>query len=307
MPTAARHHQRGGRFLLQGQTQELDVQLQQAETDHVVTITSTQISQEADLGSQATYDLLLERSSVDVRRFQLKVLNLPHQIGYSFIDLTSQARLSQLSFPSGVTQQTLSLRLFLPERADEPMRIDQPLEFWATVTDQPQAQRFQPERRYSPNEIEQSRAGRVRLTIIPRGKKNRKKDHYYAVMREVGLPEKAFEQRVKTFSKGMRQKLGMAICMVKDAPALLLDEPTAGLDPKAAAEFLETLNERRQGGKAILMSTHDIFRAKEIADRVGIMKEGRKVMERTREDLEHEDLEQLYLDYMRGRLESEHA
>jgi ABC-2 type transport system ATP-binding protein len=134
------------------------------------------------------------------------------------------------------------------------------------------------------------------------GKKNLKKDDYYMVMRAVGLPEKAFEQRVKEFSKGMRQKLGIAICMIKDAPALLLDEPTAGLDPKAAAEFVETLHELRQRGKAILMSTHDIFRAKEIADRVGIMKEGRKVMERTREELEYEDLERLYLDYMRGGL-----
>jgi ABC-2 type transport system ATP-binding protein len=100
----------------------------------------------------------------------------------------------------------------------------------------------------------------------------------------------------------MRQKLGIAICMIKDAPALLLDEPTAGLDPKAAAEFLETLRDLRQRGKAILMSTHDIFRAKEMADRVGIMKEGRKVMERTREELEYENLERLYLDYMRGGL-----
>ncbi|MBZ5497575.1 MAG: ABC transporter ATP-binding protein [Acidobacteriia bacterium] len=132
------------------------------------------------------------------------------------------------------------------------------------------------------------------------GKKSLKKDDYYRVMREVGLPERAFEQRLKEFSKGMRQKLGIAIAMIKDAPALLLDEPTAGLDPKAGAEFLETLVELRRQGKAILMSTHDIFRAKDVADRVGIMKEGRKVMERTREELEFENLERLYLDYMRG-------
>src|SRR5512136_2607485 len=102
------------------------------------------------------------------------------------------------------------------------------------------------------------------------GKRTLKKDEYYRVMREVGLPEKAFEQRVKEFSKGMRQKLGIAIAMIKDAPALLLDEPTAGLDPKAGAEFLETLVDLRKCGKAILMSTHDIFRAKDVADRVGI-------------------------------------
>jgi ABC-2 type transport system ATP-binding protein len=137
------------------------------------------------------------------------------------------------------------------------------------------------------------------------GKKRLKKDDYYRVMREVGLPERAFEQRLKEFSKGMRQKLGIAIAMIKDAPALLLDEPTSGLDPKAGAEFLETLMELRRQGKAILMSTHDIFRAKDVADRVGIMKEGRKVMERTREELQFENLEHLYLDYMRGGIGSE--
>ncbi len=137
------------------------------------------------------------------------------------------------------------------------------------------------------------------------GKRRLKKEDYYRVMREVGLPERAFEQRLKEFSKGMRQKLGIAIAMIKDAPALLLDEPTAGLDPKAGAEFLETLMELRTQGKAILMSTHDIFRAKDVADRVGIMKEGRKVMERTREELEFENLEHLYLDYMRGGIGSE--
>jgi ABC-2 type transport system ATP-binding protein len=56
----------------------------------------------------------------------------------------------------------------------------------------------------------------------------------------------------------------------------------------------------RSRGKAILMTTHDIFRVKEIVDRIGIMKEGRKVLERTREELEHEDLQALYLDYMRS-------
>lgn len=137
------------------------------------------------------------------------------------------------------------------------------------------------------------------------GKRDLKRDDYYRVMREVGLPERSFEQRLKEFSKGMRQKLGIAIAIIKDAPALLLDEPTAGLDPKAAAEFLETLSNLRLRKKAILMSTHDIFRAKEVANRVGIMKEGRKVMERTQMELAYENLEHLYLDYMRGGIGSE--
>jgi ABC-2 type transport system ATP-binding protein len=130
------------------------------------------------------------------------------------------------------------------------------------------------------------------------GRKDLKKEDYHMVMREVGLPERAFEQRVKTFSKGMRQKLGIAIAILKQAEALLLDEPTSGLDPKAAADFVELLLRLKNEGKAILMSTHDIFRAKEIADRVGIMKEGVLISEKTRDDLEGEDLEKLYLKYM---------
>ncbi len=117
-------------------------------------------------------------------------------------------------------------------------------------------------------------------------------------MRKVGLQEEAFEMKLKNFSKGMRQKLGITIAIIKDAPNVLLDEPTAGLDPKAAAEFIKILQRLRDQGKAVLMCTHDIFRAKAIADRVGIMKEGRLVMLRDREEFLEEDLEKIYLDYM---------
>jgi ABC-2 type transport system ATP-binding protein len=130
------------------------------------------------------------------------------------------------------------------------------------------------------------------------GKTALTKADYYKAMGRVSLQEKAFDQRVKNFSKGMRQKLGIAIAIVKDAPAVLLDEPTSGLDPKAAAEFIEIMAELRTEGKAVLMSTHDVFRAKEIGDRVGIMREGRLIMERTREELRHEDLNRIYIDYM---------
>lgn len=130
------------------------------------------------------------------------------------------------------------------------------------------------------------------------GKKNLTKEDYHMYMRKVGLQEEAFEMRLKTFSKGMRQKLGITIAIIKDAPNILLDEPTSGLDPKAAAEFVKILKGLREEGKSILMCTHDIFRAKEIADHVGIMKEGRLVMVRTREDFLEDDLEKIYLEYM---------
>ena len=151
-----------------GQEREIDVQLQQAETAQAVNITSTQISQEADLGAQATYSLLLSRSTVDVRSFELKVLNLPQQVDFSFVDPTTEARLSQLNFPAGVTEQSLELRLFLPEQADERVPIDQSIQFWAIAMNGDRA-RFSEARRYSRDDIAESHAGALDLQVIPRG------------------------------------------------------------------------------------------------------------------------------------------
>ncbi len=130
------------------------------------------------------------------------------------------------------------------------------------------------------------------------GRKGLSKDDYYMFMRKVGLQEEAFDMKLKNFSKGMRQKIGITIAIIKDAPNVLLDEPTSGLDPKAAAEFTKIIKGLCKEGKSILMSTHDIFRAKAIADKVGIMKEGRLVMVRDRNEFLEEDLEKIYLDYM---------
>lgn len=151
------------------QTQEVPVQLQHAAGSSEIQISSSQFSQEADLGGQATYNLMLERPSVDVRNFQLRVVNLPHQISYSFIDPQSQARLSQINFPAGVTRQSLGLRLFLPQRADDDLRVDQTLQFWALGLDEGTASRFTQERTYTPAELDSGRSGKVRLVLIPRG------------------------------------------------------------------------------------------------------------------------------------------
>ena len=130
------------------------------------------------------------------------------------------------------------------------------------------------------------------------GKRNLKKTDYADVMNRVGLQEKAFDMRVKNFSKGMRQKLGIAFAILKDAPNLILDEPTSGLDPKSGQEFLDLLLELKAREKSIFISSHDIFRAKFIADRVGFMLQGKLVMMKTSEDLQGEDLNKLYLEYM---------
>jgi ABC-2 type transport system ATP-binding protein len=130
------------------------------------------------------------------------------------------------------------------------------------------------------------------------GKTQLTKADYYALLRKVGLQDEAFEKKLKTFSKGMRQKVGLAIALAKDADNMLLDEPTSGLDPQAAAELVALLKEQKRAGKAILMCTHDIFRAKELADEVGIMKRGHMVKQLKRKEFLEEDLEKLYLEYM---------
>lgn len=115
---------------------------------------------------------------------------------------------------------------------------------------------------------------------------------------EVGLPREAADKRVSTYSKGMRQKVGIGIALAKRARALLLDEPTSGLDPKAANEFSELLKKMSAQGTAVLMATHDLFRAKTSGTRVGIMRAGKLVREMNTREIGHADLERIYLENM---------
>lgn len=135
------------------------------------------------------------------------------------------------------------------------------------------------------------------------GRENLTREDYAAVLTRVGLDSAAHNKRLRGFSKGMRQKCGLAIAILKDAPAILLDEPTAGLDPKAGLEFINLLEDLREEGKAILMSTHDLFRAKQVVDRLGIMNQGVLMAELEREELEHQDLEKVYVSYMAGYMD----
>lgn len=121
------------------------------------------------------------------------------------------------------------------------------------------------------------------------------KEQLSEFLSKAGLQDIAHNQRLQGYSKGMRQKVGIAIAIAKNAKVLLLDEPTSGLDPKASNEFSDVLRELSQNGTAILMATHDIFRAKEVAHRIGIMKEGNLVSVMEAKDISANELEQLYL------------
>lgn len=123
---------------------------------------------------------------------------------------------------------------------------------------------------------------------------------YKAFLDRCGLQDSAFSKRVGQFSKGMRQKVGIAIALAKQARALLLDEPTSGLDPQASNEFSELLIQMKQEGASILMATHDLFRAKQTGTRIGIMREGHLIRELSTDEVSHADVERIYLEHMLG-------
>lgn len=118
------------------------------------------------------------------------------------------------------------------------------------------------------------------------------------VLGRVGLARDAHRRRVRGFSKGMRQRLGIGIAILRDAKVILLDEPTSGLDPKGGLEFLALLRELRDEKRAIFMTTHDIFRAREIADRVGIMVRGQLVRVLHSGEIRDADLAAIYTHYI---------
>lgn len=151
------------------QTQEVPIQLQRVAGGSNIQMSSTQSSQEANFGGEVTYAISLERPTVDVRSFQLRVVNLPSEVSYSFVDPESQARISQINFPAGITRQTLGLKLFLPAQGGEQFVVDQPLTFWALALDDATASRFAQERTYKDTEISAAGAGKVKLALIPRG------------------------------------------------------------------------------------------------------------------------------------------
>jgi len=109
------------------------------------------------------------------------------------------------------------------------------------------------------------------------------------------LQADAHHQLLSKYSKGMRQKVGIAIALAKNASFILMDEPTSGLDPKASAEFAKTCKALSKNGIGIFMATHDIFNAVNIGSRIGIMKEGAIVHEALSSNITAQELHKLYL------------
>jgi ABC-type multidrug transport system ATPase subunit len=97
-----------------------------------------------------------------------------------------------------------------------------------------------------------------------------------------------FDKSVSQFSGGMTQRLGLAVACLPDAPILVLDEPTVSLDPNGAIQFREFLGSLKRKGKTIVFTSHMLADVEQLADRVGIMVQGRLVALQSIEGLRKE-------------------
>ncbi|ANM29500.1 ABC transporter ATP-binding protein [Acidobacteria bacterium Mor1] len=95
----------------------------------------------------------------------------------------------------------------------------------------------------------------------------------------VGLQSSVRDMRMGSFSKGMRQKVAIALALLRDTEILLLDEPTSGLDPRGIDEFHGLIRGLSDAGKTVLMVTHDVYGACQVADRIGLLRDRKLVAE----------------------------
>ncbi len=120
------------------------------------------------------------------------------------------------------------------------------------------------------------------------------------LLSECGLESDAHNKSTSAYSKGMRQKVGIAIALAKDASIYLLDEPASGLDPLASNELSEILKKLASKGATILMASHDIFRVRETCNKIGILKKGKLVNEILSKDVSSNQLEEIYINFMKN-------
>ena len=120
------------------------------------------------------------------------------------------------------------------------------------------------------------------------------------LLNECGLENDAHNKRTSEYSKGMRQKVGIAIALAKNAKIYLLDEPASGLDPMASNELSVILKKLSTNGSTILMASHDLFRVRETCDKIGILKQGSLIKEMLSKDVTSNELEEIYLNFMQS-------
>ncbi len=131
----------------------------------------------------------------------------------------------------------------------------------------------------------------ARLNGIPRAEADKR---IAVALERVGLSDVA-HKRVGAFSRGMRQRLGVADVLIKQPQLIIMDEPTQGLDPEGAREFLQIISGLSREGITILLSSHLLPQVQAVCDRVGLFHRGRKVLEGTVSELAQQVLGGAYL------------
>jgi len=98
-----------------------------------------------------------------------------------------------------------------------------------------------------------------------------------ALLERAGIPD-AGDKKVRTYSRGMKQRLGIADVLLKDPRVIILDEPTLGIDPEGVRQLLEIIKTlSKEDGRTLLVSSHQLYQMQQICDRVGIFFEGKLV------------------------------
>ena len=126
-------------------------------------------------------------------------------------------------------------------------------------------------------------SGRDNLRVLA-GHAGVPEDRVDAVLDQVGLTDRASD-RSRTYSLGMKQRLGVAAALLKDPELLILDEPTNGLDPAGMAEMRAFIRSLGKGGRTVVLSSHLMGEVEQVTDRVGVIRDGALVAEGTVEEL----------------------
>jgi ABC-2 type transport system ATP-binding protein len=126
-------------------------------------------------------------------------------------------------------------------------------------------------------------SGRDNLRVLA-GHAGAAPERVAAVLAETGLSDRA-DDRARTYSTGMKQRLGVAAALLKDPELLILDEPTNGLDPAGMAEMRTFIRSLAGGGRTVVLSSHLMGEVEQVCDRVGVIRDGVLIAEGTVEQL----------------------
>ncbi|MFP4409043.1 MAG: ABC transporter ATP-binding protein [Spirochaetaceae bacterium] len=200
-------------------------------------------------------------------------LNLSIRRGevYGLLGPNGSGKTTTILILTGLTEATSgSVRVLGLDPLRQPLRVKR------LVAYMPDSVGFYPEMTAAEN-IDYT----ARLAQIPPAERDRRIDEAIELM---GLGEVA-DHRVGTYSRGMRQRLALAEVLVKEPRIAILDEPTQGLDPESAHEFLGLVESLREKGITVLLSSHLLDQMQRICDRVGLFYRGRLVLEGTVHEL----------------------